>query len=140
MHTPTLARVALALAVTLIAGATALAQKPPQTATQYYMAYRVAFDKASKLDEILPYMAAKNRAQVEATPADEREKMFGLIKIMNQLTDVKVLKETRTADGGATLTVEGIDSDKKKGSGTVDIVKEDGEWKVGKENWKFGGS
>lgn len=138
MHTRTLARVAMALAVTLIAGATALAQKPSQTATQFYMAYRVAFDKASKMDEILPYMAAKNRAQAEATPADQREKMFELVKMMSAVTDVKVLKETRSPDGGATLTVEGVDSDKKKGTGTVVITKENGEWKVGKESWSFG--
>jgi hypothetical protein len=133
MRTPRLARVAAAaLALTLVSGL-ASAQSS-QTASQFYMKYRAAFDKAKTIDEVLPFMAKENRSQVEATPAAERGKMFDMIKTMNKLSDVKVVKEERTADG-ATLTVEGIDADKKKSTGKVSIVKEGGEWKVGKESW-----
>jgi hypothetical protein len=138
---PALARIIVAaLVLSLSSAVGAFAQAPAgQTASQFYMAYRAAFDKASKLDEILPWMASKNREQVEATPAAEREKMFGMVKIMNTLTDVKVVKETRTPEG-ATLAVTAVDSDKNKSMGTVEIVKEKGEWKVGKESWKSGPS
>jgi hypothetical protein len=123
-----------------LAAAPARAQAPAgnakQTATQFYMAYRAAFDKAKRVEDILPYMAEKNRKQVESTPAGERTKMFEFIKMMGTLTGVKVIKEARTPDGGATLTVEGTDSDKKKATGTVEIVKEGDAWKLGGESWK----
>jgi hypothetical protein len=79
-------------------------------------------------------MSKETVAQIEATPAGERPKMFGMLKIMGALTGVKVVKETLTPKG-ATLTVEGIDSDKKKSIGTVEIVKQNGAWKLGSENW-----
>jgi hypothetical protein len=133
-------RVIVASLIVTFAATAAFAQKAPasQTASQFYMAYRAAFDKATKLEEILPWMASKNRAQAEATPAADRAKMFGMVKIMNALTDVKIVKETRTADGGATLTVTAVDADKKKATGTVDVIKEGGEWKIGQESWKSG--
>jgi len=126
----------LGLALGMASGAWAQAQAKPQTATQFYMAYRAAFDKATKIEDIFPYMAAKNLKQAEATPKADRDKMFGLMKIMGTLTDVKVLKEEHSADGGAVLTVEGIDGDKKKNTGKVTIVKEGGAFKLGEEDWK----
>jgi hypothetical protein len=134
MRTPRLARFVIASLVLVLTSSLALAQKPAQTASEFYMKYRAAFDKAKTLDEILPWMAKDNRAQAAATPAADRAKMFEMVKMMNKLTDVKILKEERTADG-ATLTVEGIDTDKKKNSGKVTIVKEGDEWKLGKESW-----
>jgi hypothetical protein len=125
---------ALVLALASVSPAQAQ-QAQAQTATQFYMAYRAAFDKATKIDDLFPYMAAKNLKQAEATPKEEREKMFEVIKMMNALTGVKVLKEEHTPDGGALLTVEGIDSDQKKSNGKVTIIKEGGAWKVGGESW-----
>ena len=139
MRTPRLARFATALLMLAIASGLAFAQQPSQTASQFYMKYRAAFDKAAKIDDILPYMAKENKAQVEATPAADRAKMFELVKIMGALTGVKVVKEEATA-GGATLTVEGIDADKKKSTGKVTVVKEAGDWKIGKESWSTGAS
>jgi hypothetical protein len=98
------------------------------------MDYRVAFDKATKIDDVLPYMSKQRVDQVAATPADERAKMFEMIKMMGTLTDVKVLKEAKSADG-ATLTVEAVDSDKKKTTGTIKVIKEGGAWKIDGESW-----
>jgi hypothetical protein len=106
-----------------------------QTASQFYMSYRAAFDKAMTMEELLPYMAKDARAQMEATPAADRPKMFGMLKMVAKVTDLKILKETKNADGSATLTVEGLDPDKKKATGTIEIMKEDGAWKLGKESW-----
>jgi hypothetical protein len=124
----------------LVVGLTAVparAQKADQTASQFYLAYRAAFDKAKSIDELLPYMAKKNVDQVKTTPAEQRAKMFGMIKEMGALTGVKILKEAKTADG-ATLTVEAVGADKAKTTGTIDIVKEGGAWKLSKENWSSG--
>ena len=63
--------------------------------------------------------------------------MFKMIKAFNAFTNVKVLKETKSATG-ATLEVEGIDEDKKKATATVELIKEGGAWKIGKESWKSG--
>ena len=128
-------------AATLIGGSQAAAQDgqktAEQTGTQFYMAYRAAFQKAAKVEELFPFMGAQQRAQVEKTPAAERPKMFEMIKSFNNFTNVKVLKEAKTATG-ATLDVEGIGDDKKKSTATVELIREGGAWKIGKESWKSG--
>jgi Domain of unknown function (DUF4878) len=106
-----------------------------KTASQFYMDYRTAFDKATKIDDVLPYMSKQRADQVAATPADERAKMFEMIKMMGALTEVKILKEAKTSEG-ATLTVEALDPEKKKTTGTVKVIKEGDAWKLDGESWK----
>jgi hypothetical protein len=127
-----LASIALASCLAVSLSAPVLAQT--QTASQFYTAYRVAFDKATKIDELLPLMSKKTNDQVAETPAAERGKAFEFIKMVGTVTDVKILKEAKTADG-ATLTVEALDSDKKKTTGTVKVIKEGGAWKLDSESW-----
>jgi hypothetical protein len=132
-------RTVLCIAVcgTILAGSAATAGPPAkQTATQFYMAYRAAFDKATKIEDVLSYMCAENRKQVESTPAADRAKMFDMIKMMDTHTKLKVLKEDRQADGSVVLGVSAYDTDQKKDvSAKVTIVKEDGAWKLQKESW-----
>lgn len=132
-------RTVLCIAVcgAILAGGVAVAGQPAnQTATQFYMAYRAAFAKATKIEDILPYMSDANRKQAESTPAAERSKMFEMIKMMDTNTKVKVLKEDHQSDGSAVLSVSAYDTDQKKDvSGTVTIVKEAGAWKLQKEAW-----
>jgi hypothetical protein len=121
-----------------VTATTAVAQSN-QTAAQFYMAYRAAFEKATKIDDVLPYMCAENRKQVESTPAADRDKMFSLIKMMDTHSKVKVLREDRQADGSIVLGVSAYDTDQKKDvSAKVTIVKEAGAWKLGKEAWTSG--
>jgi hypothetical protein len=123
------------VAVTILAfAAPSFVQTQSKTGTQFYMEYVAAFAKAKGIEEIFPYMAAENRKQAEATPKAERDKMFEMIKMLGH-TDIKVLKEEAGPSGGATLSVEGIDSDKKKSTGTVTLIKEGGAWKIQKESW-----
>ena len=124
---------ALALTATIRAEAQA-----DQTATQFYMAYRAAFAKAKKVEEILPFMSKARRAEIEKTPAGERAKMFEFIKEFDTYTQIKVVKEDKTATG-ATLSAEGIDAEKKKSTATIEVVREDGAWKLGKESWSTKG-
>ena len=121
----------------ILAGGLALASPPAgQTATQFYMAYRAAFDKATKIDDILPYMCAANRTQAEGMPKADRDKMFEMIKMIDTHTKVKVLKENRQADGSVVLDVSAFDTDQKKDvTATVTVVKEGGAWKLQKEAW-----
>jgi hypothetical protein len=107
---------------------------PQQTASQFYMSYRAAFEKAKAIEEVFPYVSKDVRAKMEATPAAERPKMFEFVKQMSKMTDVKVVKETKT-DDGVMLTVEATSSDKEKMTGQIQVVKEGGAWKMGKESW-----
>jgi hypothetical protein len=129
-------RILAAAALVLALAGTTFAQT--QTAAQFYTKYRDAFDKASSIDDLMPYLSKPMKAQVEATPAADRAKMFEMMKMMGAITDMKILKETKSADG-ATLTIEALDPDKKKTTGTVQVVKEGDEWKLGTENWSSGG-
>jgi Domain of unknown function (DUF4878) len=122
--------VALGVAAAFLTSVTA----QTKTASQFYVDYRVAFDKATKIDDVLPYMSKQRADQVAATPADERAKMFEMIKMMGTLTEVKILKEAKTAEG-ATLTVEALDPEKKKTTGTIKVIKEGGTWKLDGESW-----
>ena len=130
---------AVVCAAVLAAGLAVAAPPASQTATQFYMAYRAAFDKATKIEDVLPYMSAEKRKQVESTPAAERGKMFGMIKMMDTHTKIKVLREDRQANGSVVLGVSAFDSDQKKDvSGKVTIVKEGGAWKLEQEDWSSG--
>ena len=121
----------LGLALVIAIPALASKEQASQSATEFYQAYRKAFAKAQKIEDLLPMMAASRRAQMEKTPADERTMMFGMLKEMtSDQGEVKVLKETPTANG-AELAVEA-----KDGTGTITIVKESGAWKLDKESWK----
>jgi hypothetical protein len=120
------------LTVVFLAPAATTAQG--KTAQQFYQEYVAAFAKAKTIDDILPFMAAENRKQAEATPKAERDKMFEMIKMFGH-TDIKVLKEEKGADGSSVLSVEGVDSDQKKSTGQITIVKEGAAWKIGKESW-----
>src|SRR5262245_17915484 len=129
-----LAQWSIAAVVMVACAAPSLVQAQNKTGTQFYLEYVAAFAKAKSIEQIFPYMAAENRKQAEATPKAEREKMFEMIKMLGH-SDIKVLKEETGAGGTTVLSVEGVDSDKKKSTGTVTLIKEGGAWKIQKESW-----
>jgi hypothetical protein len=121
------------LVAALLAPAVEAQAPAAKTATQFYMEYRAAFDKAKKVEELFPYLSADHRKEIEATPAAERPKMFQFLKMISAMTNVKVIREDRSSTG-ATLTAEGV-ADGKKQTGKIEIIREGTAWKVGKENW-----
>jgi hypothetical protein len=126
------------LATSLVMTATLIAAVGPafaqnKTASQFYLDYQGVFQKATKVDELIPYMSKERADQINSTPADERGKMFEFSKMM-AMSDVKVVKETKTTSG-ATLNVEGVDPDKKKATGVITVIKENGAWKLDQESW-----
>jgi len=124
----------ICLPIVLLATVALFAQAAGQSASDFYLQYRKAFDAAKKIEDVMPFMSADTTQQIQATPPAERAQMFEMIKMMGTLTNVKIAKETKTATG-ATLTVNALDSDKKNTTGTIDIVQEGGKWKIGKESW-----
>ena len=130
------ARIRAAAALVLLAllqpaAATALRS---ETASQFYLRYRAAFEKARRVEDVTAMLSAKMRQQVEATAPAERAKMFETMKMMGAVTALKITKETATAEG-ATLTATGLDPNGKATTGTVTLVKEKGEWKLARESW-----
>jgi hypothetical protein len=124
------------VAAVLLTGAVMHAQPGPKTATEFYKAYQAAFAKATKIEDFLQYLSADRRKQIEEVPVERRPQAFEMIKMMTSMyTDVTVVKEDKNPDGGATLTLSGVDADKKKATGKVIIVREGGAWKVGQESW-----
>jgi hypothetical protein len=110
------------------------AQKAAQTPTQFYTEYRDVWLKAKSIDPILPYLAKDSRAEIEATPKDKRQEMFGMMKLMGNMTNVKVVKETRQ-DDGYMLVLTATGPDKKPMKGSAEIIMEDGAMKLKKETW-----
>jgi hypothetical protein len=105
------------------------------TATEFYAAYRAAWAKAKSFQDILPFHSKAKQAQLAKIPADQQKMMFEMSKAMEP-TDVKVVKETATSTG-ATLALTGVDGDKKPVTGTADLVKEGGAWKMVSEDWQM---
>jgi hypothetical protein len=114
----------------------AAAQEPGQTATQFYNAYRTAWVQSKTMDTLLPYVSKESRAQYETTPKEQRQPMFKRMKELGTMTNVKVVKETKTPNGYVLeLTVVG--PKKKPATGTAEIVIEGGAMKLKKESWNL---
>jgi hypothetical protein len=129
---------AVAIAVTTGAGATAQPAASYKTGAEFYLAYRMAFDAATSIDELLPWVAKGRRDQIAKAPAGERKEAFEMIKMFDDRINVKVTKETPSA-GGAELLVEGVSAESKaKATGVITLVKEGGAWKIERESWKGG--
>jgi len=96
----------------------------------------MAFDKASRsgnLAEMKKY-GSKTRPMPDMN-AEEMKQMIALIKVMRP-AKVKILGGYVSGDH-ATLNVQGEDpSDKSKSTGTIEMAKEDGAWRVLAEKWK----
>jgi len=127
----------MAITLTLVfasMGAASLAQNANQTAAEFYLAYRVVFDKATSVADIRPWHSKAVQAKMDATSKEDNAMMFEMVKMMAAVTNLKVVKETKTASG-VTLSVEALDSDKKKTTGEVFLIREGGVWKLERERW-----
>lgn len=136
-HTPVACTLALVVALVAV-GAAQTATSTYKTAGEFYLAYRAAFVKATTIDELTPWMSKARRDQIgKETPADRKE-MFEMIKMFDDRTNIKVVKESATATG-AELQVEGISAESKsKGTGVITLMKEGGAWRIDRESWKGG--
>ena len=125
---------AICLSVAVMSAAETLLAQTAATASEFYLQYRKVFAAAKKVEELLPYMSAEQKKQIESTPPADRAEMFEFVKMMSDQTNVKIVKETKTGTG-ATLDVTAVDSDKKPVTGVVTIVREGNAFKLGKESW-----
>jgi len=135
-------RASAALALVLVLASSWPASAQPaisySSGGEFYLAYRAAFDKATSFDELLPWAAKARREQIAKAPANERAEAFAMVKMFDDRVNVTVVKETPSASG-AELQVEGISAESRaKATGVVTLVKEDGAWKIDRENWTRG--
>ena len=109
------------------AAETAAAQKSPQAKVY------VDFLNAVQKEDLGAMRKLMTKEQAKNLDSPDAKKMVGMIKMMSA-TDIKVLKVVEKGDT-AELTVAGK-QDGKDANGIVHMVKEDGAWKVQREEWK----
>jgi hypothetical protein len=109
------------------AAETAAARKSPQAKVYADFLRAVEKEDLGALKKLFTKEQAKNLDDPDA------KKMIKMVKMMSA-TDIKVLKVIEKGDT-AELTVSGKQDD-KVANGTVQMVKEDGAWKVQREEWK----
>jgi hypothetical protein len=127
--------VLLALGLGLWAAWPLLAQKPAQTAGEFYLSYVAAAEKMKSMKDVTPFMPADQAAMMSKLAREPDQKM--LEAIQNDLvTSVRVLKESPNKDG-VLLMMEGTRkaAPSKKLTGWAQIVKEDGQWKLERDDW-----
>jgi len=137
----TAARPGALLLLMVVCAVPALAQPASSytNGSEFYLAYRAAFDKATSIDELLPWVAKGRVEQIAKAPIEERQQAFAMIKTFDDRTNVTVIKETASATG-AELQVEGISAEGRgKATGVITLVKEAGAWRIERESWKGGG-
>ena len=137
-------RGALVLAAILVGAAPICSSATiPQTqtaesATQFYLRWRTTALNAKSVAEITPFWTADTVNEFNMEPEPARSDTLPMLKrFYGTQTDVKVVKETATPTG-ATLSLEGRDAAQKPIVSSVDIVKENGAWKIANavERWK----
>ena len=132
MKTQTTVYLVLVLLLSLVCQAVA-----EQSPTELYKTFRQAEAKSRDIRSLAPfYCAEKVKAMEEMSPADE-QKYLQIWKMTNihavRVTDeqIKGQKATLTAQGKMNSFSGAI----VPTWGTIELVKENGQWKLYKENW-----
>ncbi len=107
--------------------ATLAVSAQPKTGTQFYNEYRAAYARAKGFNEMTPWMSKAQKEKLASIPPEQQKVLWDVNKQMD-VRDLKVVKETPTADG-ARLDVTGVGPENKMFKGTVKLVKEGGAWK-----------
>lgn len=118
--------------------ARAAEKQPAETASQFYMRWRDAALKAKSVDEIVAFWTAETKEEFNMEPDAAKAETLPMIKrYYATQTEVKVVNETATSRG-ATLSLEALDADKQPVVCSIQVVKENGAWKITNavERWK----
>jgi hypothetical protein len=132
----------LVSAAPISSSATVSQKQTPETATQFYLRWRTTALNAKSMDEITPFWTAETIDEFKMMPDSARAETVAMVKrVFSMQTDVRVVRETATANG-ATLSLEALDRGRKPIVSNVDIVQENGAWKItaAVEQWKSKGN
>jgi len=117
----------------LCAGVQRLAAADARTPTQAYLAYNAALGTATKLADILPFLSKEYRAMLESRPKADQPTWLERLKD-SRMKDVKVTGET-VSGNTCTLQATGTSARGNAMKGKIQLVKEDGAWKLDEEGW-----
>jgi hypothetical protein len=134
--------VVVVLGAPISSTATAPNNQTAETATQFYLRWRSTALNAKSVEEITSFWTTEMKDEFNMEPDPAKAGTLDMVKrVYGMQTGVKVVKETATPNG-ATLSLEALDLDKKPIVTSVDIVKENGAWKMtgAVERWKPKGS
>ena len=123
------------LAVLMVVGSALAGCGGGPSPTETYVSYRAAFEKAKATDDLMPFLDRASRARVEATPVDERRNGFAVLTAYGELLEVAVLEETVTGDSAVVEATAVQVSDGGSVRGTIQLVREDGAWRIQQEKW-----
>jgi hypothetical protein len=125
--------VRITLAVVFGASTVVLAGAPKSPA-QAYLDYHAALMKATKLEDVLPYLSAAYRGMLESRPKDDRPVWLARLKDGADFKDVKI---TKTTVHGDACTLEGTATSARGNTlhGKIHLVQEGGAWKIDDEGW-----
>jgi len=111
------------------------AQPSLEAPMQFYVRYRAAVEKALSVDQIVAFWSDGQAKAFKAAPPDERMSLDELKKAYARLTRVGIVRELVKADS-ATLILEAVSGDGKPITGSAQLVKENGSWKLAApERW-----
>jgi hypothetical protein len=131
MATRRLVIAAIAFFWTLSASQTfAQSQKPGDM----YLEFVAAAKKASAFDQIVPYLSTVLLKDLKAAPQEERGKWFKYMKDIWNLADITFTKESISGDR-CVLEATAKNATGKSAKGKIDLVREQGVWKLDEEAW-----
>ena len=126
-------RALLGVALGLLAASATAADAPPSP-TAAYMAFVAAAQKATTLEELLPFLSAEYRANLGAQPKEKRPIWLQRLKDAVAKTNIKISKED-TNGNKCTLLGTANDKDGTPLKGKVFMVNENGGWKLDAQVW-----
>ena len=119
----------------VLAAATVTGAAPAGTPSEAYLAYRKVFDRAKAFEELWPFMDKATLARARAAPPKEAQGLFLLIKGLSDVRNVAIVEETVTGDSATLLAAGDNAGTGQRSRATVQLVKEDGAWKIQQESW-----
>jgi hypothetical protein len=117
-----------------------LAQKASdaKTASEYFLAYHKAKATAKTIEDLRPFLPVEQQKEMDKASKEEQARGVEVISgAYSDLINLKVVKETPTANG-YTLNATGTRaSENIEGTATVEISKDEAGWHVDSEVWTF---
>jgi hypothetical protein len=126
---------AAALLCWILPAGLAAAQARGKGPAEAYLAAAAAVRRARGFDPILPYLSAQYRSDIEGQDVEGRKSFFGYFKDSLSQTELVILKETIDGDT-AMLEVTGKDAAGRSILGEIQMVREDGGWRLDDYAWE----
>lgn len=115
-----------------VSASQALAQG--QEPAEMYREFVAAAKNASTFDQIASYLSTEFLADLKAAPQEEVEEMLKSMKDIWNMTDITFTKESISGDR-CVLEATAKTAAGKSAKGKIDLVREQGVWKLDEEAW-----